>query len=694
MRLVLVVGALLAGVAAQQVYLPPNVDSTGSGGGVQCAPVRTITQYSTGYVTDTRFRQVTRQVPQFVTETLTRTAEQVVVSTRIQQQVRTVETTLVQPTTLLRTAFRTSVQVASVNVPQVQVVSRVQTVPGPVVIPVQSVVQVPRVQTVQATATRQFERTLFRTFTQQQVVPRDVVSTRVVNSQVVRTQTVQATRRQVEYNTRLVTVQQPAQPVYSTVFRTDVRVVTVPGRAVPVVRTQVVDQVVSREVVQTRVVPQVVRRTVRVTQTMRAIALLPCLLAAVRPWPQDYPSYNTQSAANAGGLSLFSRANSGASNTQGFGSVFSTGQSGASYAGGSGATGSGALSGTALSSSGLSGGSYSDQVVTLPRLQTQVQEVVSTVDVPVRQTQFVTRTTVVPDFVTRTVVQTNVVTQTVFNTRTQTQFSTQEVVSTVRLPDVVNTVTQTRFRTQVQTQFRTQTVLVTRRRLRTDFRTVTSTQVVQSTVRVPQLVLSTSVVQVPGPAQTRVRTAFNNREVTSFVVQQPRTIVQTQTNVQTQVVTQQVRQPDQFVTITSVQVVPVTSLVVRTQLVPQLVTVTRTVANTVTRTEVTTRVVRVPSVRVRTVLRTNFNTQVVTRTQQVVQTDYQERVQTVRVPSQPQTLVRTQAVVVTSTQRLPDTYTTRVVTVNNPRQVLNTRFVQRVQTQQVVVTQTVSEAMK
>ena len=158
---------------------------------------------------------------------------------------------------------------------------------------------------------------------------------------------------------------------------------------------------------------------------------------------------------------------------------------------------------------------------------------------------------------------------------------------------------------------------------------------------------------------------------------------------QTRVVTQPVRQPDQIFTVTSVQVVPFTSVVVSTQLVRQFVTLTQTVDNTLTRTVSSTTVQRVPQVTTRTALRTSFTTRLVTRTQQLVQTAAREVVSTVVLPAAPQTVVNTQAVVVTSTVQGADQTITQVVTVNQPREVVTTRLVQRVVPSQVLVTKTV-----
>ena len=188
--------------------------------------------------------------------------------------------------------------------------------------------------------------------------------------------------------------------------------------------------------------------------------------------------------------------------------------------------------GTFIANSGASGGCPPDQTITIRQQQTQVQQVVNTVTVPQLQTQTVVSTAVQPQFVTRTVLRTQVVTRTLLNTRLVTQTRQQRVVSTVRLRDVIDTVTQTRFRTQVQTRFQTRTVVVTRQVVSTAVRAITSTRVVRSTVQVPQLVLQTSVVLGTGPAQTRVSTLVQDREVTSVVQQQPQTIIQTRTNVQ------------------------------------------------------------------------------------------------------------------------------------------------------------------
>ena len=69
---------------------------------------------------------------------------------------------------------------------------------------------------------------------------------------------------------------------------------------------------------------------------------------------------------------------------------------------------------------------------------------------------------------------------------------------------------------------------------------------------------------------------------------------------------------DTIVTVTSVQVVPVTSAIVNTRFVPQFVTVTETDARTVTRTQATTQIVPVRSTYVQNVFRTNYQTDFIT----------------------------------------------------------------------------------
>ena len=160
------------------------------------------------------------------------------------------------------------------------------------------------------------------------------------------------------------------------------------------------------------------------------------------------------------------------------------------------------------------------------------------------------------------------------------------------------------------------------------------------------------------------------------------------TCLKTEVVSQPVRQPDTYFTVTSFQVVPVTSVIISTRVVPQYVTVTRTDARTFTRTQATTEIVPVRSTNVQVVYRTNFQTDFVTNTNQVVRTEVQQQVQTVRVPGQPRVVYRTEQVQVTSTVPGADTYQTRIVTVPRQREVYNTRVVQRVVNQERVVKQT------
>ena len=153
-------------------------------------------------------------------------------------------------------------------------------------------------------------------------------------------------------------------------------------------------------------------------------------------------------------------------------------------------------------------------------------------------------------------------------------------------------------------------------------------------------------------------------------------------------VSQPVKQPDTYVTVTSVNVVPVTSVIYQTRVVPQYVSRTQTVPITLTRTEVTTQVVPIRSTIVQNVFSTRYNTDYITQTQQVVRTEVQQAYETVRVPSQPQIVYRTEVVQVASTVRGADTYRTQIVRQPVQREVYHTRVVDQVQNQERVVTHT------
>ncbi|KAF0296544.1 hypothetical protein FJT64_006023 [Amphibalanus amphitrite] len=473
-----------------------------------------------------------------------RTSEQVVRSTVIRQLTTTLETTQlrtsVQFRTQTKTIFVTSTQIVPqteevlktrvVSQPSAPVVStfvqeevRFRTVPVQVpgavrtstviqqsqrVIPVESEVVVPQVKTIDVTSTELFERTLYKTYTSQQVVPVQVVNTQYVDSRIVKTQQIQVTNTDIRVNTNFVTVTEPAREVVSVVYRTDVNVVTQPGNVIPVVRTQTVEQIVNREVLSTRVIPNIVVRT----------KFIDC------------------------------------------------------HAG-------------------------------------------------------------------------------------------------------------------VNTEFKTQTQYVTRQDVRTSVSVVNKQVQVPTVVQVPRLQVSTQVVPVPGTCQDQLRTVYNTREITSFFQVPAETIVKTSIQYRTEVVSQPVRQPDTFVTVTSVNVVPVTSIVYRSRVVPQYVTSTKNVANTVTRTEATTQLVPVRSTIVQNVVSPRFVTDYVTDTQRVVRTEVKQVYSTVRVPSQPRVVYRTEVVQVASTVRGADTYNTQIVTVPVQREVYNTRIVDQVQNQERVVTQ-------
>ncbi|XP_043193073.1 uncharacterized protein LOC122365699 isoform X1 [Amphibalanus amphitrite] len=401
---------------------------------------------------------------------------------------------------------------------------------------------------------------------------------------------------------------------------------------------------------------------------MRAIFLSAALLALSVATPQYYN--NNRGSSSSGLLNLFSSNDGGCNPATG--------------------AGCGGSNDRNVGNTFVSGGNANcpqDRVVTVPRVSTSVQQIVRTVQVPQVNTQLVTQTTLVPSFVTSTVVSTDIGTRVEYLTRTETNVDTQQVVSTVRLPDEVNEVTQTVYRTELGTEYNTQTQYVTRQDVRTSVSVVNTQVQVPTVVQVPRLQISTQVVPVPGPAQTQLRTVYNTREITSYYQVPAETIVKTSIQYRTEVVSQPVRQPDTFVTVTSVNVVPVTSIVYRTRVVPQYVTNTKNVANTVTRTSVTTQLVPVRSTIVQNVVSTRFVTDYVTDTQRVVRTEVKQVYNTVRVPSQPRVVYRTEVVQVASTVRGADTYNTQIVTVPVQREVYNTRIVDQVQNQERVVTQ-------
>ena len=72
----------------------------------------------------------------------------------------------------------------------------------------------------------------------------------------------------------------------------------------------------------------------------------------------------------------------------------------------------------------------------------------------------------------------------------------------------------------------------------------------------------------------------------------------------------------------------------------------------------------------------------------MVSTRVEQQQETVRVPSQPRVVFRTEQVQVTSTVRGADTFNTRIVTVPVQREVFSTRVVDQVQNQERVVKQT------
>ena len=345
-------------------YLPPTPDG-GKNNNHYCPPAKTITSYSDRLVVSTQTQIVSRPVVQYVTRTVVstrvvpsvivrtsvyrstvvvpqevvqtsnvvryltrtvtvpgavrevvRTSEQVVRSTVLRELTTTLETTQIRTSIQYQTRTQTVYVTSTQVVPQISIVNQRVTVPGPNVvitqnqevlstrvvtepsqpvvstfvqeqvryrtvpvpvpgvvrtstvvqqsqrvIPVQSEVVVPQINTIDVTSTRQFERTLYQTYTSQQVVPVQVVSTQYIDSRIVQTQQVQVTNTEVRINTNYVTVTEPARDIESVVYRTNINVVTEPGNIIPVVRTETVEQVVNREIVSTRVVPNVIVRT-------------------------------------------------------------------------------------------------------------------------------------------------------------------------------------------------------------------------------------------------------------------------------------------------------------------------------------------------------------------------------------------------------------------------------------------------
>ena len=175
------------------------------------------------------------------------------------------------------------------------------------------------------------------------------------------------------------------------------------------------------------------------------------------------------------------------------------------------------------------GSSYcpQDRVVTVPRVSTQVQQVVRTIEVPQVNTQVFTQTSLVPSFTTNTVVNTDIETRVDYRTRVETNVNTQEVVRTSQLPDTFSTRIEVVYRTDVDTQYNTRTQYVTRQDVRTSVSVVDTQRQVPTVLRVPQVQVSTNVVQVPGPAQTQVRTVYNTREVVSYYRLPASTVVRT-----------------------------------------------------------------------------------------------------------------------------------------------------------------------
>ncbi|KAF0305105.1 hypothetical protein FJT64_000298 [Amphibalanus amphitrite] len=315
------------------------------------------------------------------------------------------------------------------------------------------------------------------------------------------------------------------------------------------------------------------------------------------------------------------------------------------------------------------------------------QEVVRTSNV----VRFVTRTVQVPGAV-RQVVRTSeqVVRSTVIRQLTTTLETTQLRTSVqFRTPDETIFVTSTQIVPQVKTIDVTSTELFERTSTDLHFAaggacTSVNTQYVDSRIVKTQQIqvtntdirVNTNFVTVTEPAREVVsvvvqdrrehidsRTDFRTQLVTKVNTQQVvstvrlpdqfstviRTVVRTQVNTEFKTQTQRrwclsrSVSPDTFVTVTSVNVVPVTSIVYRSRVVPQYVTSTKNVANTVTRTEATTQLVPVRSTIVQNVVSPRFVTDYVTDTQRVVR--------------------NREVVQVASTVRGADTYNTQIVTV-------------------------------
>ena len=267
----------------------------------------------------------TSNVVRYVTRTVTvpggvrevvRTREEVVRSTDFQQVYTTLERTQTSTSIQYRTQTNTVVVTRTQFVPQISVYTQRQTVPGPnvvrtqtqevlrtrvvtqppqqvvstyvqeevryqtipvpvpgavrtstvvqrsrQVIPVQSEVVVPQEKVVYVSSTRQYEQTLYQTYTSQKVVPVQVTSTKLVNSRILKTRQIQATSTKVLVKTDYVTITDPGREIVSVVKSTHINFVTQPGKVIPVVKTQEVEKIVNREIVSTRVVPKAVVRT-------------------------------------------------------------------------------------------------------------------------------------------------------------------------------------------------------------------------------------------------------------------------------------------------------------------------------------------------------------------------------------------------------------------------------------------------
>ena len=330
---------------------------------------------------------------------------------------------------------------------------------------------------------------------------------------------------------------------------------------------------------------------------------------------------------------------------------------------------------------------YKTTYVTQP-----VNKVVESIrQVVVPQTNYVTRTQVVPKIIDRQVVTTRIIPVTEVKQILSTVFRTVYKTVTERGQDRVIKSTVIRNVPVVKTQYVTLTKTETRTVPKVEVKVIRSTQIVQKTVKVPEVSTKISTERQQLPDTTRTVVKYVTKTFVKTQTLPPQVVVRTDVRTVTKTEEQTRQDPARTVTVDRTQVKTVVQPVVKTEYVPQVITkvqpvyITREVIKYVTR-EV---VVPVTKVQQRVVSVTEYKTEI--RQRRVTDTQYRT-VQVTNVQQVPgRTVVETKIKNVYRTEQVPGNVRTVVKDRTNFRTITNVATVVKNQISTAYVTNVVKE---